>query len=443
MTELRKTLSVFDGIGILIGITIGSGIYSTPYLIAGYYSSFAGVLVTWVVVGIFVLIGGLIYAELGTRLPSTGGEYVYISRCFGPFAGFMFGWAQLFIIRTSPAAGLAIIAADHVGHFARLDDTTHLWVALGFIAALGIFNYVGVRAAAAFQNISTTVKVVGLIVFVAGALLMLDGETNRLADISAPTQSLGTLGNLVAALMLVVFTHTGWDRVGYVAGEMRDPRRVIPRTMVFGILLILAIYWSVITIYHYVLGMDGIRETATPAAAVADLMVGPVGAAVVAALVIVSALGSINGTMMTASRVYFAMAKDGLFFRWLDFVHPTFRTPSRAVLAHCGWAAVILVVRGSFETIVAGMVFAILIFYTLTTLALFKLRRESVGGEEAYSMPGYPILPAIYLGGVLGLLLVRAVLEWENSLVDLLFVATGLPFCWFWLRGRRTDSDNR
>src|SRR6185295_2093128 len=150
--ELRRTLGLFDGVALLVGITIGSGIYSTPYLIAGYFDSFAGVISAWVVVGLLVMIGGLIYAELGTRLPSTGGEYVYISRCFGPFAGFMFGWAQLFIIRTSPTAGLALIAADYVGFFTSLTPAGRFTVALGIIAGLGVFNYVGVQWASLFQK---------------------------------------------------------------------------------------------------------------------------------------------------------------------------------------------------------------------------------------------------------------------------------------------------
>jgi APA family basic amino acid/polyamine antiporter len=431
--ELKRSLTVFDGVAVLVGITIGSGIYSTPYIIAGYYGSFAGILTTWLIVGGFVLIGGLIYAELGTRLPVTGGE---ISRCFGPYAGFMFGWAQLFIIRTSPAAGLAIIAADYVGFFAHLDDTAHTLVALSIIAALGLFNYIGIRWAATFQNVTTVIKVVGLVGFAICAVISLGHTSNLLGSESPPTQQFGAFGNLVAALMLVVFTHAGWDRVGYVAGEMKNPRSVIPRSMFYGILIVLAIYWSVLTIYHYFLGMDGLRATPTPAAAVADVMFGPIGASLIALLAIVSAVGSINGTMMAASRVYFAMSRDGLFFRWLDFVHPTFRTPSRAVLVHCFWAAVILLIRGSFETIAAGMVFAILIFYTMTTLALFKLRRQQVGEDHSYRMPLYPWLPALYLIGVVGLLVARAILEWEKSLIDIAFVATGLPVGLYWLRAK-------
>lgn len=434
--QLRRTLHVFDGVALLVGITIGSGIFSVPSLVAGYFGSFSSIIVVWVVLGIFVMMGGLIYAELGTRLPTTGGEYVYITRCFGPLAGFMFGWAQLFIIRTSPAAGLAIIAADYVGFFMTLGPRAHTSVALGILAALGIFNYVGIRWASLFQKVTTVIKVGGLILFAAVGAFLLRGTVNLLGTQSPPASELGPTGNLVAALMLIIFTHTGWDRVGYVAGEMKNPRQVIPKSILIGIGLVLGVYWTVNTVYHYALGMEGMRGTVTPAADVAVLMIGSVGAAILSLLVIVSAIGSINGTMMSATRVYFAMARDGLFFRWLDHVHPVFRTPSRAIIAHCGWAAVILLVRGSFEAIAAGMVFAILIFYTMTTLALFKLRRDGTGGDEVFRVPLYPLLPSIYLVGVVGLLVARALFEWERSLVDLAFVASGLPVSFIWLSKR-------
>lgn len=435
--ELRRSLGTFDGVALLVGIVIGSGIYTTPSLVSVYFDSFWPLITVWLAVGVFAMIGGLIYAELGTRLPATGGEYVYITRCFGPFAGFMFGWAQLFIIRTSPAAGLAIIAADYVGVLTPLSPRGHTAVALGIIAALGVFNYVGINWASLFQKITTIIKVGFLAVFAAVGVVFMSGVPNLLGTHSELASGLSPTGGLIAALMLIVFTHTGWDRVGYVAGEMKDPKRVIPRSMLFGIAIVLGLYWSLITVYHYTLGMEGMQTTVTPAADVGTVLFGAVGASVVALMAIISAIGSINGTMMSATRVYFAMARDGLFFRWLDHVHPDFKTPSRAIIVHCLWAAVILVVRGSFEAIAAGMVFAILIFYTLTTLALFKLRRNEVGSEGAFRMPLYPLLPTIYLIGIVGLLALRAVFEWEKSLVDFAFVATGLPISFVWLSRKR------
>lgn len=438
---LRKTLGVFDGIGLLIGITIGAGIYSTPQIIATYQSSFSSIILLWGLVGLFVFVGGLIYAELGTRLPNTGGEYVYISRCFGPFAGFMFGWAQLFIIRTSPAAGLAIITANYVGYFIALTPTAHLVLALFVLALLGMLNYIGIRRASVFQNISTVIKVVGLIALALLGLFFAQGQESLLLQEVPPTRTLGPVGNTVAALMLIVFSHTGWDRVGYVAGEMKDPKRVVPLSMFYGLGLVLVVYLLTNTMYHYVLGMEGMRESTIVASDAATQVFGPIGAALISLLVIISATGSINGTVMSASRVYYAMAKDGLFFKWLNYVHPKYRTPSRAILVHCLWGGVILIARGAFETIVAGMVFAILIFYTFTTLALFKMRREQIGGDEVYRMPWYPILPGLYLMGIVTLVVLRMVYNWQDSLVDLAFIATGLPFSFFWLRKKRATKE--
>ena len=442
MTTLRRELTTFDGIALLIGITIGSGIYSTPYLIAGYFPDFAATIITWMIVAAFVMMGGLVYAELGTRLPDTGGEYSYINRAFGPFAGFMFGWAQLFIIRTSPAAGLAIIAADYIGYFTPLSGWSHTLVALSIIAVLGLFNYVGVRWSALFQRVTTVAKVGGLVLFVLLFLFLLSGSEGHLAESAPPLAGAGFFANLIPALMLIVFTHTGYDRVGYVAGEMTEPRKIIPRSMVVGLSIIIVIYVAMITIYYYVMGVEGLRATTTPAADVAGMMIGSAGATIVALLAIISAVSSINGTMLSSSRVYYAMARDGLFFKSLDFVHARFRTPTRAILAHCVWGGVILIVRGSFEDIAAGMIFAILIFYTMTTLALFKFRREGTGedGGEVFKVPLYPWLPILYLIGVVALLIFRAVFEWEKSLIDLAFLLTGLPISFFWLRNKRAAA---
>jgi len=434
---LRKTLGVFDGVAILIGITIGSGIFRTPKEIAGYHSAFDTIILFWIIAGVFVFIGGLIYAELGSRLPNTGGEYVYLHRCFGPYVGFIFGWAQLFIIRTSAGAGLALVTADYIGYFVPLGTASRNLVALGVLAILGLVNYIGVQRASAYNKFSTVVKVGGLLALVVIGGVLIRGHQNLLWTPAPPTATLGPIGNTVAAMMLIVFSYIGWDRVGYVAGEMKQPRRVVPLSMFIGMGTIMLVYIATNIIYYWVLGMEGVRASQIVASEVATRLLGPIGAGLVALLVIIAASGSINGTMMTASRAYYAMARDGLFFRWLNFVHPRFRTPSRAIVAHCVWAAVILLIRGTFETIVAGMTFAVLIFYTFTTVALFKLRKEQVGSDGAYQMPLYPFLPGLYLTGILVLLAFRVVYEWEKSLADLAFIATGLPFALVWCRGKR------
>ena len=434
--SLRRTLTGFDGIALLVGITIGAGIYSTPQIIATYQESFSSILILWLAAGAFVIVGGLIYGELGSRLPFTGGEYVYISRVFGPFAGFVFGWAQFIIIRTSPAAGLSIVAANYIGYFVPLAGWTHTAVALGVIFCIGALNYTGIRQASLFQRVTTTIKVIGLFALAVAGIVLVQDQVHPLDTVEPATATLGPIGNTVAALMLVLFSYVGWDRVGYVAGEMVDPKRTIPLSMIIGLSLVMIIYLITVTMYHLALGLEGVRGSTIVASDAATTFLGAGGAGIIAALVIVSATGSINGTYMAATRVYYAMARDGLFFKWLDYVHPRFQTPSRAVVAHGLWGAVILLVRGSFETIVAGMIFAILIFYVFMTIALFKLRRQETGDPDGFRIPWYPVLPAVYLIGLIALVVLRSIYEWQNSLMDLAFLATGLPAAAFWLRQR-------
>jgi APA family basic amino acid/polyamine antiporter len=440
-SSLRKVLGVFDGIAILIGITIGAGIYSTPQIIAGYLGSFGPILLLWLVAGGFVFTSGLIYAELGTRMPATGGEYLYISRCFGPYAGFVFGWAQLFIVRTSAAAGLALIVADYCGYFIDLNKPARVLTALAVIFLFGVLNYVGIQRASVYQKLSTILKVGALLSIVAVGFLFSGGHENLLFSHAPPQGGMGPVGSVVAAFMLIIFSHTGWERIGYSAGEMKNPKRVIPLSLIIGIALVVLLYALTNLTYHRILGMAGMRDSTIVASDVLTVLIGPVGAALIAILVIVSASGSINGTMMTAPRVYYAMSRDGLFFKWLDYVHPKFRTPSRAIVAHCVWAGAILLIRGTFETIASGLVFAILIFYGLSTLALFKMRKERIGSPDIFRVPLYPFLPLASLLLIICLVGLRAYFEWEKSAVDLAFIVTGIPFAFYWCRKKRRASD--
>jgi APA family basic amino acid/polyamine antiporter len=369
-------------------------------------------------------------------MPQTGGEYVYITRCFGPFAGFMFGWAQLFIIRTSAAAGLALIVADYLGYFISLNKSTRMISALAVIFLFGVLNYIGIQRASIYQKLSTLLKVGALLSIVIAGIFLSGGHENLLSTRAAPTGGLGPVGNVVAAVMLILFSHTGWERIGYSAGEMRNPKRVIPLSLFVGISIIVCLYALTNMTYHRTLGIEGMRESTFVASDVLTILVGPIGAALIAVLVIISASGSINGTMMTAPRVYYAMAKDGLFFKWLDFVHPRFRTPSRAIAAHCLWAGAILLIRGTFETIATGLVFTILIFYGLSTLTLFKMRKDNIGGPDIFRVPLYPILPILFVLVIVVLLVLRAIFEWQNSATDLIFIVTGIPFAFYWMRKR-------
>jgi|TARA_B100001250_G_scaffold370251_1_gene354299 APA family basic amino acid/polyamine antiporter len=426
LSELKKSLGLIDGISLLIGITIGSAIFATPQIIASYSDSFFNIILLWIVVTFFVFIGSLIYAELGSRFPNTGGEYIYINKAFGPFWGFIFGWSQLLIIRTSPAAGISLITANYIGYFIEMNQFQKNIVAITIIIIFGIINIIGVERASTYNKFSSVVKTVGIVVFTFAGLMIFGGNFSNLPESINSTQNLGPIGNAVAAIILVLFSYLGWDRVGYVAGEMKNPKDIIPRTMFYGIGTIAIIYLSANLLYHTVMGLEGVRNSNIVASDTASILFGNVGASIVSMIVIISATGSINGTMMSASRLYYAMAKDGLLFSWFNHIHPSFKTPTHSIIAHCIWGIVLLVVRQNFETIVSGMVFTILIFYIVTTLALFKFRKLNIG-QGGYRVPLYPLLPLVYLIGLIVLVSLRLFYQFNLSIQDLSFVLTGVP----------------
>ena len=338
----------------------------------------------------------------------------------------MFGWAQLIIIRTSPAAGISLITANYLGYFIPMSQFEKIIASIIIIIIFGTINYIGVERASFYNKFSTLIKTLGITIFTVAGLAMFEGDFLKLSETASVTENLGTIGNIVAALMLILFSYLGWDRVGYIAGEMKEPQKVIPKTMFYGISTIAILYISANILYHTVLGMEGVRSSSIVASDIASLLFGNLGASLMSITVIISATGSINGTMMSASRLYYAMARDGMLFKWFDNIHPRFRTPSNAVVAHCIWGIVLLVIRQNFETIVTGMVFTILIFYTFTTVAFFKFRKLDLG-ESGYRIPFYPFLPSIYLIGLASLVLLRIYYQFNLSMQDLSFVLTGVP----------------
>ena len=427
MTKLKKTLGLFDGIALLVGITIGAGIFKTPQVIASYINSFSIVIILWLSVAVFVYVGALIYAELGSRFPQTGGEYVYMQKAFGPFFGFLFGWAQLFIIRTSPTAALSLLSADYLGYFFPLDHSQKIIIASLIIIVFGFINILGVNKGSAYNKFSSSVKITGLMFFCLIGLILTSGDFSKLSESVSPTASLGPVGNLIAAIMMIVFSFLGWDRVGYVAGEMKNPKKVIPQSMFYGMLIVTMLYLGSNILYHSVIGLEGMRSSSIVASDTAISLFGNIGASLISIMVIISATGSVNGTMMATTRVYYAMAKDGLIFKWFDYIDPKFQTPTHAIIAHCIWSIALILIRQNFETLVAGMVFAILIFYGFTTVAFFKFRKEKIGNNDGYKLPYFPLLPSLYILGIIVLVFLRAFYEPWKSAQDLLFVLSGIP----------------
>jgi APA family basic amino acid/polyamine antiporter len=423
--ELRRELGFWDILAFMVGITIGAAIFAVPGRVATYFPSFAVIGLVWVLAALFALMGSLLYAELGARLPHTGGEYVYIHRAFGPLPAFLYGWSQLLVVRTNPVAALPLVCVEYASSLYPMSENTRLLAAAGIIVLLGTANYLGLRPGKSVQALTSIVKAGGMAVFVVAAIFTLREWTPNLAAVHQPTQP-----NWPSALLLVVFAYVGWDRVGYLAGEMRHPERDLPRAVAAGAVVSALLYLAMNVCYYAAIPIGTLAGSRTPASDVAGYLWGPTGRVLLPILVMFSTLGSTNANIMASPRVYYSMARDGLFFSTLARVHPRWKSPHVAILLHCGWALVLLAASRTVETMVGSFVFVALIFYGTSTLALFRFRRQSPAAP--YLSPGYPWTHGLYLAAVAALVVATCYFSTRSAVANLLLMATALPFYYFW-----------
>ena len=437
MPELRRELNAWDGTAIVIGITMGAGIFATPGRVDAYLPTMSFVAAAWGLAALTAFLGGMVYAELGSRLPHTGGEYIYLQKAYGPPVSFVYGWAQLLVIRTNPGAALSLVAAEYIEYFIPLGRNGRVGVAISIVAALGLVNYLGLRAGKGVQNATTILKVSGCVVFIVWAAATVGGNFSNLASTHLPEQGSGSLGNFSSAMLLTVFTFIGYDRLGFLAGEMRHPARDIPRVLFLGIGGLTVVYFLMILYYHAVLPIGEISGSRLVTADAAAQVMGPWGTFFVVVTVVISAIGSTNGTIMSCSRIYYAMARDGLFFSALGRVHPRFHSPHFSVVAHCVWVVVLLLAGENVETFISSQVFIILISYAMMTVALVRIRRQQPGVSGVYRVPGYPWTLAVYLLILALMTLVTCYYRPQSALMNLALVASGIPFYFLWRnRGR-------
>lgn len=422
--ELPRRLGTLDVATMLVAVTIGAGIYSTPHLIARHVADLPTVLACWLAGGAFVLLAGLVYAEVGSRVPLPGGEYVYLHRAFGPRAGFAVGWIDFFLIGPSARLGLAMVAAIYLTP-AAWGETGRIAVTAALIVALCALNYRGVGPSLAAQRLLVAFKLGGLALLVVGALWIVPAAGVERVAATAPAGA--SLAGIAAAMLLVVFSYLGWSQVAAMAGELRRPARALSRGLLLGFALVVVVYVAVVLAYYRVLGPGGVAAAPAVAAAAGAAIFGGAGAMFVAALVVASTVGSMAVGIMGHSRVHFAMARDGLFFSALGYVHPRFATPSRAIVAHGFACLALLAVRQSLELTFTAMAFGRLVFMALVGLSLFRLRRQQAGAADVFRVPLYPLLPALYLAGVGSLLVARIALQPRETLIDLAVILGALP----------------
>jgi basic amino acid/polyamine antiporter, APA family len=428
--RLPRHLGLGSAIAVLVGSTIGSGIFRVPAGVAQQLHAPGPVLLAWVIGGLVALFGALTYAELAAALPRSGGVFAYILEGFGPLPAFLFGWSELTVIRASALGATATIFAEYLGYFVRLEPEQVRWVAAGAILLMGVLNYVGVSSAAFVMNLTTVAKfgalaALGLLAFTAHS-----GGTTHFAPVWPGGLNLSLLGT---ALIAIMWTYDGWADLSFMGGEVKNPGRTLPLALILGTAAIVLVYLLLNVAYIYLVPLDQMAEARLIAATAADripLFSGR-GGAIVSGIVMLSCFGALTGSMMTGPRIFFAMADRGLFFRAIARVSPRFQSPSVAI-----WLATALgityVLLNDFQQLADKFILGIWPFYTLAVAAVFVLRRTQPELPRPYRTWGYPVVPLLFLLASVAMVVNALWTDPVNTGITFAIILAGIPVYYGW-----------
>jgi amino acid transporter len=442
---LPRKLGLWTAVAVLVGSTIGSGIFRSPAGIANKLPGPLPLLSVWAVGGLFALCGALTLAEVAGALPRTGGIYVFVREAWGRLPAFLFGWSELVIIRAASLGAVSTTFAEYflrvLGHdpsVAPFSDWVHYVAAIALVLT-AFFNYVGVRWGALVQNVTTIAKYGGLLFIVVAALAIGLPRSGGHYTPALPPGSF-SIAPFGLALVSVLWAFDGWADLSFVAGEVKDPRRTIPRALIIGTLAVIFIYLAANLAYLAVMPVEEVRHSRLVAADVAQRVVGAWGVAFVAITVMLSTFGTLNGSLLTAPRIFFAMADDGLFFRKVASVHPRFQTPYISILLTAGLGVAFVLLR-TFEQLADAFVIGIVPFYALGVGSVFMLRRRE-GYDPPFRVPGYPVVPALFIAATIALL-VNAVVDHSSRWATVAVLATvlaGVPVYYLTASARRAAA---
>ena len=443
MPQLARVLNFKDLTLLIVGSVIGSGIFLVPgAVLKGVGGSVGPALLVWLAGGLLSLLGALTYAEVSAAKPEAGGLYVYIRDSFGPLPAFLFGWTMFFAISGGTVATLAVAFSTTLGQVIPLPGALGKVISILVILLMMVINVVGTRTSADVQNWTTAIKVIGILVM--SVLLLAFGHAY--GDVGArlmPPRIDGALASgFGLAMISVLWAYEGWQYCTFSAGEIIDPRRNLPRALLGGTAALVLIYLLANIAYLAALGPNGVAASESVAAGSLSAVVSPRAAQVIAIVICVSVFSAANSNVLTAPRVYYAMAMDGLFFKSLAEVHPRFGTPAIAVIAGSLWSAV-LALAGTFTELLTLVVFSGWIFYALAAASLFVYRRRQPAAERPYSVPGYPFTPLLFIGAAVVLVINTLVSQMSEkplrTAAALGVIGLGIPAYFVWrARGKVT-----
>ena len=444
-SDLIRGLGLWSATAIVIGDTIGTGIFLVPSDMARAVGSVSLVFAAWLVGGLIVLFGAFCYAELGAAFPQAGGNYVYLNRGLGPLWGFLFGWMSSFLERPVAMATLAagfmrflgflfpLVASPlftlHLGRYEFVFTMAQPLAALVVVAVTAI-NYLNVRTSGSIQILLTSLKVGAIVLIVVAGMLF--GKPHTLATVShfAPL-GLGTVGALLTALVPAMWAYNGFNDLGDLGEEILHPQRNIPRAIILGLLTVGGLYLMANVVYFRILPFTDLAKSQHVASDVVQSLAGSRGAAWLTVAMAVSALGALHVVVLTGARIPYAMARDGMFFQFANRIHPSFHTPSGALIFF-GFLAALLALSGTYEELYSLFVFAVWIFFALTAIALLRLRKTSPNLSRPYRAWGYPVTPLIFLTAAVALTVNLWMVRPVRSSLGLLVILAGVPFFYHW-----------
>lgn len=475
--DLLSKLGLFTTVAIVVGAVVGSGIFKKPALMASQLGSPELLLAVWVIAGIITLFGALTNAEIAGMITATGGQYIFFQKMYGEFVAFLYGWAIFVVIQTGSIASITFVFAEYSNVFfvlPRFDPETEKSIALyipyigniyplydigvklltiAVIMFLSSVNYFGVLFGGRVSAIFTTLKITAIVALVIFGFALGNGS---LANYTQDTMVFSSSGQgiflgLIAALSGAFWAYDGWNNITYIAGEVKQPQRNIPRALFIGTLIIISVYILINLAYLWVMPVEEMAKSNLVAADVAQKVMGALGGYFVAAAVMISTFGTSNGTIMVSARVYFAMSRRGMFFNTIGKVHPRFRTPGNALILQAVWSS-LLVLSGTFDMLTDMLIFVSWIFYMSGAAGVFVLRKKMPDAERPYKVIGYPFVPIIFILFALAFIVftlyndindyAAGKTEIVNSLLGLVLIALGIPFYAYFKKKNRNDIIN-
>ncbi len=466
--QLIRSLGLFSAFILTVSSVIGSGIYKKVAPMSAELLSPDLVLLCWVLAGVITLCGALSNAEIASMLADSGGEYVYYRKIYNRFFAFLYGWTSFAVIRSASLASIAYVFSQSFNSLVPLPVFPPEWagislfgiftpfsnfgvktLTISLIAALSYVNYRGLRGGEGLSRFILILVTANIALIIVLGLTIGGGSIQHLQTTATGFTSRhwydsGLIQNMFAAMLAAFWAYEGWSTTGYLGGEIKNPNRNLPLALVFGVLFVMAVYVCINFTYLFVLPIDemvAVHHTQNTIAAVEVVkhFLGSPGALFISLLILLTTFGATNTTALMPPRLYYAMAKQGMFFKWASYIHPTYHTPSKAFLIQALWASV-LVLSGSFDQLTDMLVFASFIFYGATTLGVFVLRYKMPDAPRPYKAWGYPIVPGLFILFCIALVLITLVGKPREAFLGLGLMLTGVPFYWYW--SKKEDKAN-